>query len=113
MKLNRKWLMVIALVMSLTMVTAGTLAYLTDQDADKNTMTLGKVEIVQNELEILKIDHRIAAKIKQAADRNQREFVLRPLCDIDPQLILPGQTQTVEQLLAALPAGPAVTLYPL
>ena len=44
---------------------------------------------------------------------HQREFVLRPLCDIDPQLILPGQTQTVEQLLAALPAGPAVTLYPL
>ena len=44
---------------------------------------------------------------------HQREFVLRPLCDIDPQLILPGQTQNVEQLLAALPAGPAVTLYPL
>ena len=49
MKLNRKWLMVIALVMSLTMATAGTMAYLTDTDADKNTMTLGKVEIVQNE----------------------------------------------------------------
>lgn len=51
MKLNRKWLMVIALVMSLTMATAGTLAYLTDADKDVNTMTLGKVEIVQNEQE--------------------------------------------------------------
>lgn len=51
MKLNRKWLMVIALVMSLTMATAGTLAYLTDSDKDVNTMTLGRVEIVQNEQE--------------------------------------------------------------
>ena len=44
---------------------------------------------------------------------HEREFVLRPLCDIDPQLILPGQAQTAAQLLAALPAGPAVTPYPL
>ncbi len=44
---------------------------------------------------------------------HEREFVLRPLCDIDPQLVLPGQTQTTAQLLAALPAGPAVTPYPL
>lgn len=49
MKLNRKWLMIMAVVLSLTMATAGTMAYLTDQDADVNTMTLGKVEIVQNE----------------------------------------------------------------
>ena len=34
-----------------------------------------------------------------------REFVLRPLCDIDPHLILPGQTDTVQRLLEALPAG--------
>ena len=33
-----------------------------------------------------------------------REFVLRPLCDIDPQLRLPGQSLTVSELLAALPA---------
>ncbi len=44
---------------------------------------------------------------------HEREFVLRPLCDIDPQLILPGQSMNAAQLLAALPAGPAVTLYPL
>ena len=44
---------------------------------------------------------------------HEREFVLRPLCDIDPQLILPGQAQTAAQLLAALPAGSAVTPYPL
>ena len=44
---------------------------------------------------------------------HEREFVLRPLCDIDPQLVLPGQTQTTAQLLAALPAGPAVTPYSL
>lgn len=49
MKLNRKWLLLVALVLSVAMATTGTLAYLTDEDADVNTMTLGKVEIVQNE----------------------------------------------------------------
>lgn len=51
MKLNRKWLLLVALVLSVAMATTGTLAYLTDDDADVNTMTLGKVEIVQNEQE--------------------------------------------------------------
>lgn len=44
---------------------------------------------------------------------HEREFVLRPLCDLDPQLVLPGQTKSVIQLLEQLPAGPAVTPYPL
>ena len=55
MKLNRKWLLLVALVLSVAMATTGTLAYLTDDDADVNTMTLGKVEIVQNEQE--RTDH--------------------------------------------------------
>lgn len=42
-----------------------------------------------------------------------REFVLRPLCDIDPLLILPGQHATVQELLAALPQDNAVTPFPL
>lgn len=42
-----------------------------------------------------------------------REFVLRPLCDIDPNLILPGQNETVQTLLAHLPAGPAVIPFEL
>ena len=45
MKLNRKWLMVIALVLSLTMATAGTLAYLTDRDTEVNVFTMGNVDI--------------------------------------------------------------------
>lgn len=49
MKLNRKWMLLVALVLSVAMATTGTLAYLTDEDKDVNTMTLGKVEIVQNE----------------------------------------------------------------
>ena len=45
---------------------------------------------------------------------HEREFVLRPLCDIDPQLRLPGQLQTVSDLLAALPADrPLVTPFDL
>lgn len=49
MKLNRKWLMVIALVLSLTMATAGTLAYLTDRDTEVNVFTMGNVDIDLNE----------------------------------------------------------------
>ena len=44
---------------------------------------------------------------------HEREFVLRPLCDLDPLLMLPGQTLNAAQLLTALPPGPAVTPYPL
>ncbi len=36
----------------------------------------------------------------------QRRFVLQPLAEIRPDLILPGQNQTVRDLLAALPSGP-------
>ncbi len=42
-----------------------------------------------------------------------RAFVLRPLCDIDAALVLPGQTATVAELLAALPEDGAVTPFPL
>ena len=34
-------------------------------------------QFIQTELEILKIDHRIAAQVKKAAERNQKDFVLR------------------------------------
>lgn len=43
----------------------------------------------------------------------ERRFVLQPLCDIDPELILPGQRVTVRELLAALPPTPAVTPFAL
>lgn len=45
MKQNRKWLLVIALVLSLAMVTGGTLAFLTDRDTEVNTFTMGNVDI--------------------------------------------------------------------
>jgi 2-amino-4-hydroxy-6-hydroxymethyldihydropteridine diphosphokinase len=45
---------------------------------------------------------------------HEREFVLRPICDLDPQLRLPGQSLTVSELLAALPAErPSVTPFDL
>lgn len=37
-----------------------------------------------------------------------RRFVLQPLADIRPDLVLPGERLTVAQLLAALPDSPAV-----
>ena len=45
MKLNRKWLLVAALVLSMTMAISGTLAYLTDHETTVNTFTLGNVDI--------------------------------------------------------------------
>jgi 2-amino-4-hydroxy-6-hydroxymethyldihydropteridine diphosphokinase len=38
-----------------------------------------------------------------------RRFVLQPLSEIAPDLILPGQSRTVSQLLAELPAEETVT----
>lgn len=39
---------------------------------------------------------------------HERRFVLQPLSEIAPDLILPGQSQTVAQLLAQLPPDPAM-----
>jgi 2-amino-4-hydroxy-6-hydroxymethyldihydropteridine diphosphokinase len=38
-----------------------------------------------------------------------RRFVLQPLGEIAPDLILPGQSQTISQLLAELPETETVT----
>ena len=40
----------------------------------------------------------------------RRRFVVQPLCDVRPDLVLPGFAQPVREILAALPAGEAVTL---
>jgi 2-amino-4-hydroxy-6-hydroxymethyldihydropteridine diphosphokinase len=42
---------------------------------------------------------------------HQRRFVLTPLYDIRPDLLLPGQQKTVADLLAALAEPAAVKLF--
>lgn len=39
---------------------------------------------------------------------HQRRFVLQPLCELAPDLVLPGQSVTVAQLLNRLPPGATV-----
>jgi 2-amino-4-hydroxy-6-hydroxymethyldihydropteridine diphosphokinase len=43
---------------------------------------------------------------------HKRRFVLQPLSEIAPDLILPGQSQTVAQLLARLPPDPSMRRIP-
>lgn len=42
-----------------------------------------------------------------------RRFVVQPLADIRPDLILPGETQTVREILANLPPEPRVVFFAL
>jgi 2-amino-4-hydroxy-6-hydroxymethyldihydropteridine diphosphokinase len=39
-----------------------------------------------------------------------RRFVVQPLCDVRPDLVLPGEQRTVAEVLLALPAVPRVVL---
>jgi len=39
---------------------------------------------------------------------HERRFVLQPLAEISPDLILPGQRRTAAELLEMLPAGESV-----
>ncbi len=41
----------------------------------------------------------------------ERRFVLQPLADVRPDLVLPGSSQSVKEILAALPEGEEVTLF--
>ena len=51
MKQNRKWILILSIVLSVAIAAGGTMAYLQDTDEDVNVMTLGKVDIRQHEYE--------------------------------------------------------------
>jgi 7,8-dihydro-6-hydroxymethylpterin-pyrophosphokinase len=40
-----------------------------------------------------------------------RRFVVQPLSDVRPALVLPGQTHTVREILLSLPESPRVVLF--
>jgi 2-amino-4-hydroxy-6-hydroxymethyldihydropteridine diphosphokinase len=42
---------------------------------------------------------------------SERRFVVQPLADINPGLILPGTHKTVAEILESLPQEPAVTIF--
>lgn len=41
----------------------------------------------------------------------ERRFVVQPLADIRPDLVLPGETRPVHQILESLPSEPKVALF--
>lgn len=57
---NRKLILIVSFVLAMTMSLGGTLAYLTDTDADVNTMVLGNVKITQNEQQRVEIGNAAA-----------------------------------------------------
>jgi len=68
------------------------------RELDLDLLYAGPVEVVT---ETLQLPHpRLGA----------RRFVLQPLADICPDLVLPGQAEPVASLLIRLPASPAVRL---
>lgn len=56
---NRKLILIVSLVLAMTMSLGGTLAYLTDTDADVNTMVLGNVDIEQHEYQRAKDENGV------------------------------------------------------
>jgi 2-amino-4-hydroxy-6-hydroxymethyldihydropteridine diphosphokinase len=42
---------------------------------------------------------------------SQRRFVVEPLADVRPDLVLPGSSESVAQILAQLPEEPVVKLF--
>ena len=65
MKLNRKWILILSIVLSVAIAAGGTMAYLQDTDEDVNVMTLGNVYIDQIEKE----------RIEQSDDNTSSENV--------------------------------------
>lgn len=55
----------VALILALTLGLGGTLAYLTDTDADKNVMTVGRVQIVQNEQQRVEDGNEFTSELEQ------------------------------------------------
>ena len=41
----------------------------------------------------------------------ERRFVVQPLADVRPDLVIPGETRTVREVLCALPAEPKVVVF--
>ena len=80
---NRKLLLIVSLVLALTMSLGGTLAYLTDTDADVNVMVLGNVKIEQHEYQRAKNED---GSFKKGTVEEQDSYVLEDFDQNKPLL---------------------------
>ena len=66
------------------------------------------------DLDVLYADHLAldTEKLRLPHPRwNERRFVVQPLADVRPDLVLPGERRTVSEILAALPERPTAVLH--
>ena len=87
---NRKLLLIVSLVLAMTMSLGGTLAYLTDSDADVNTMVLGNVKITQNEQQRVEIGNA-AAGLESFEDGQMMLPAVYDLKDADGKSLDPAR----------------------
>ena len=87
---NRKLLLIVSIVLALTMSLGGTLAYLTDSDADVNTMVLGNVKITQNEQQRVEIGNA-AAGLESFEDGQMMLPAVYDLKDADGKSLDPAR----------------------
>lgn len=75
-------IMMVSIVLAVALGIGGTLAYLTDTDADVNTMVLGNVQIVQNEQERVKDENGDFTTALQPFTNNQ--IIYPAVYDVKP-----------------------------
>lgn len=77
------------------------------READRFAPRTVDIDLIYHGREMLDSDALSVPHPRWAA----RRFVVQPLCDVRPDLILPGVSKTVREILCALPLAEKITLF--